>query len=252
MHWVFKTITFLFVENMAKICKHKRQRYRCRECGGNGICEHNRVKSSCKVCFPNRNYPPKECECVPQNTKLKSNCRVCSPDNFCLLHPKQNGSFKSKKNCQQCKDPSCVPKAPKLITASSPFQERTPTARCMQHNRELRNCLQCGKEGVTVHTKKGVKFCGYQAKEDERRKRQYKKDQRRRCLATVVEESQPVERRESIGAAEPEILAPDQDHDKSSGAPEEDTLVSSPPNPDPLAEQVRDAWSCDSNPHDQV
>ena len=31
-------------------CEHKRQRNRCKECGGEGICQHGRQRSMCKTC----------------------------------------------------------------------------------------------------------------------------------------------------------------------------------------------------------
>ena len=33
-----------------KKCKHGRQRWYCKECGGGGICEHGRRRSRCKEC----------------------------------------------------------------------------------------------------------------------------------------------------------------------------------------------------------
>ena len=33
-----------------KKCKHGRQRWYCKECGGGGICEHGRRRSQCKEC----------------------------------------------------------------------------------------------------------------------------------------------------------------------------------------------------------
>jgi len=33
------------------ICAHKRQRYFCRECGGDGICEHGELRGTCQQCF---------------------------------------------------------------------------------------------------------------------------------------------------------------------------------------------------------
>jgi len=35
----------------SSICEHQRQRSKCKDCGGGGPCEHNRVRSSCKDCL---------------------------------------------------------------------------------------------------------------------------------------------------------------------------------------------------------
>ena len=32
------------------LCEHGRQRYYCKDCGGNGICEHGRQRHQCKEC----------------------------------------------------------------------------------------------------------------------------------------------------------------------------------------------------------
>ena len=32
------------------MCKHGRERSKCKECGGNGICQHGRQRSRCKKC----------------------------------------------------------------------------------------------------------------------------------------------------------------------------------------------------------
>ena len=37
----------------SSFCEHKKQRRQCKDCGGSAICEHKRLKSQCKECDPN-------------------------------------------------------------------------------------------------------------------------------------------------------------------------------------------------------
>ena len=56
-------------------CRHGRQRYFCKECGGGGICEHGRRRSRCKECggssiceHGRRRYRCKDCGGSSQQT----------------------------------------------------------------------------------------------------------------------------------------------------------------------------------------
>ena len=52
---------------MAK-CKHGRQRWVCKECGGGGICEHGRVRSVCKECGGGS---------ICEHGRVRSACKEC-------------------------------------------------------------------------------------------------------------------------------------------------------------------------------
>ena len=78
------------------LCEHKRQRSRCRECGGVGICPHGREfrrckdckgpglckhlreKKSCKECYAGQTLPG---NC--QHNRRKSLCRECGGAGIC-------------------------------------------------------------------------------------------------------------------------------------------------------------------------
>ena len=49
-------------------CEHKRQRSRCKECGGIGICEHGRVHSRCKECGGSG---------ICEHGRQRSQCKEC-------------------------------------------------------------------------------------------------------------------------------------------------------------------------------
>jgi len=49
-------------------CPHKRQRSRCKECGGAGLCEHQRRKSRCKDCGGAE---------ICEHQRIRRQCKVC-------------------------------------------------------------------------------------------------------------------------------------------------------------------------------
>ena len=52
-------------------CEHKRQKNKCKDCGGSAICEHNRRKSRCKDCGG---------ASICEHKRLKSQCKICDPN----------------------------------------------------------------------------------------------------------------------------------------------------------------------------
>jgi hypothetical protein len=70
----------------ASICEHKRQKSRCKDCGGSDICEHNRQKATCKDCGGSG-------ICVHGHQKSK--CKDCGGSGICV-----HGHQKSK--CKDC------------------------------------------------------------------------------------------------------------------------------------------------------
>ena len=72
------------------ICKHGRQRYFCKDCGGKGICEHGRLKGRCK-----------EGKCggrwLCPHHKVKYYCQACKGQGIC-----EHGRQK-----RTCREPGC-------------------------------------------------------------------------------------------------------------------------------------------------
>ena len=93
-----------------KKCKHGKQKYFCKDCGGKGYCEHNRNKKDCVLCkgcmicsHGKRKRTCIECKgssicshgtrksiCIQckgssicQHDKIKNDCIICTPDNGC-------------------------------------------------------------------------------------------------------------------------------------------------------------------------
>ena len=69
-------------------CEHRRQRSKCKDCGGDHICEHNKIKSQClfcgrsQICEHNkRRSTCKDCGGghICEHKKLRSDCPTCDP-----------------------------------------------------------------------------------------------------------------------------------------------------------------------------
>jgi len=52
----------------SRICQHQRERRRCRECGGSAICEHKRERSRCRDCGG---------RAICQHQRVRSKCNEC-------------------------------------------------------------------------------------------------------------------------------------------------------------------------------
>eukprot|EP00605_Chrysophyceae_sp_TOSAG23-4_P000178 GSChrysophyteH1.ASY1.ANO1.212.1 assembled CDS len=85
-------------------CEHGRQRYECKDCGGNGICTHGKKKSVCKLCggsqicvHGRQRYECKDCQgngICPHGRK-KRTCRDCGGSGICQHD-------KVKTTCKEC------------------------------------------------------------------------------------------------------------------------------------------------------
>ena len=70
-------------------CKHGRERYTCKECGGGGICVHQRMREYCKECGGSQ-------ICV--HGRIRYDCRECGGGRFCL-HGKRRNTGACKHGC---------------------------------------------------------------------------------------------------------------------------------------------------------
>jgi len=104
------------------ICEHKRQRRHCKECGGSSICEHNRIRSSCKECGGSQT-----CE----HNRQRSSCKECGGRSICEHN-------KVRSVCKECGGGSIC-----------------------QHNRRRRLCKECGGSGICQHNRerRSCKIC---------------------------------------------------------------------------------------------
>lgn len=96
------------------VCKHKRVKWQCKDCGGSQICEHGRSKGVCKECGGNS---------ICKHNRVKYNCRDCGGSRFC----KHNID---KYHCKECDG----------------------RVYC-EHNRQRQRCKDCGGGNVCEHRK---------------------------------------------------------------------------------------------------
>ena len=68
-------------------CEHKKLRYFCKECGGNGICEHGGNKFYCKECDGNQ---------ICEHKKSRYFCKECGGKGIC-----EHG--RNRQICKECK-----------------------------------------------------------------------------------------------------------------------------------------------------
>ena len=57
-----------------RLCEHKRERSKCKECGGGQICEHKRIRSQCKECGGGG---------ICEHKKRRTNCKECEGGSIC-------------------------------------------------------------------------------------------------------------------------------------------------------------------------
>ena len=96
------------------LCIHKKEKKKCKECGGTSICEHNKIKTRCKEC--------KGGSICPHN-KIKSNCKECGGSQIC-----EHGRIKCR--CTLCGGSSIC-----------------------EHNKIQINCVECGGSQICEHDK---------------------------------------------------------------------------------------------------
>ena len=70
----------------SSFCEHQRQRSMCKACGGNGLCEHQRAKSKCKACGGSS---------ICQHQHVRSTCRDCGGGSICKHQ-------RPRSTCQEC------------------------------------------------------------------------------------------------------------------------------------------------------
>jgi len=106
-----------------KMCEHNREKYRCKECGGNGICEHDRRKSSCKICGGSG---------ICEHNRQKSSCKICGGSQICE-HNRQ------KSQCKECVGNGIC----KHNKQKSRCKDCGGNGRCQEHNRIKNRCKDC-------------------------------------------------------------------------------------------------------------
>jgi hypothetical protein len=99
---------------MSKKCKHNRQPYYCKECGGKGICEHNKRRKNCKEC---------KGKSICEHNKHKEYCKDCDGSQICE-HDNR------KYDCKECKGIGIC-----------------------EHNNIKRQCIKCGGSRICEHDK---------------------------------------------------------------------------------------------------
>ena len=93
------------------MCVHKRRRYNCVDCGGAGICEHKRRRSVCKDCGGSS-------VCI--HKRRRSTCKECKGSNICEHQ-------RVKSTCKECGGGSICP-----------------------HNRRLYRCKECNTKAKYI------------------------------------------------------------------------------------------------------
>ena len=67
----------------SNICKHGREKSRCKDCGGSSICEHGRRKTQCKDCGGSS---------ICEHGRRKTRCKDCGGSSICE-HGRQKSRF---------------------------------------------------------------------------------------------------------------------------------------------------------------
>jgi len=75
-------------KRIRKLCEHKRQRSKCKDCGGSSICEHQRQRSKCKDCGGGS-----FCE----HQRRRSQCKECGGGSFCEHQRRRS-------RCKDCRE----------------------------------------------------------------------------------------------------------------------------------------------------
>ena len=111
-------------------CKHKRQRNRCRECGGSGICVHGRRRTTCTDCGGGG---------VCQHKRIRSQCKDCGGSAICE-HQRQ------RSQCKECGGSSIC----KHKKRRSQCRDCGGSGIC-EHGRQHSRCKECGGSGICEH-----------------------------------------------------------------------------------------------------
>jgi hypothetical protein len=143
-----------------RYCEHKKDRYRCKDCKGDGICEHNKTRTICKdckgsaICEHNKNKKIcRDCDgsAFCEHNKQKAVCRDCDGSGFCK-HNKQ------KSKCKDCGGSSFCEHNRYKYTC----KDCKGNGIC-EHNKQRRICADCGGSSMCEHKiqKKSCKFCNF-------------------------------------------------------------------------------------------
>lgn len=121
-------------------CEHKREKSKCKECGGGSICEHQRIKSQCKECGGGS---------ICEHNRIKTKCKECGGGSICE-HKRIKSTCKECGGSQICE-----------------HNRRKPTCKeccgggVCEHNRQKSQCKECGGISLCEHNrqKSTCKIC---------------------------------------------------------------------------------------------
>ena len=103
-------------------CIHKRQKLRCKECGGAQICEHNRNKAYCRDCGGSQ---------ICGHKKQRNQCKECGGSQICI-HKKQ------KARCKECGGKGIC-----IHGKQRNFCKLCGGSQICEHNRQKAFCKEC-------------------------------------------------------------------------------------------------------------
>jgi hypothetical protein len=129
-----------FWDGKLLLCKHKRQIFRCKECGGSQICEHNKIKSQCKSCKGSQ---------ICQHNRLKAQCKSCKGSSICIHN-------REKFKCTQCKGVSICKHNTRRICC-----KQCKGSQICEHDKVRSFCKHCKGSQICEHDKirKECKTC---------------------------------------------------------------------------------------------
>ena len=125
----------------SSICIHNKYIPTCKECGGSSFCIHNKLKTSCKDCGGSR---------ICAHNKHKSICKECNGSQICMHN-------KMKTRCKECGGGSiCIHNKRK-----SDCRECGGGSICM-HDKRKSHCIECDGSSICIHQrhKSICKECG--------------------------------------------------------------------------------------------
>tara|TARA_B100001758_G_scaffold183519_1_gene160226 strand:+ start:160 stop:1011 length:852 start_codon:yes stop_codon:yes gene_type:complete len=151
------------------LCRHNRQKSRCKECEGSSICEHNRIRSQCKdcggsqICPHNREkYNCKECggASICSHNRRKAECKECGGSQICPHN-------RRKYNCKECGGSAIcshnhIRSTCKECNGSQICQHNRIKYSCKEcngsqiceHNRQKSRCYECGGSAICPHNRR--------------------------------------------------------------------------------------------------
>ena len=145
----------------SQICKHGRQRNRCKEpgCGGASICEHGRVRNQCKECGGSQicNHGRQRSTCkdcrgasICEHGRVKNQCKDCGGSSIC-----DHGRQRSQ--CKECRGASICEHGRRR----NQCRECGGASYC-EHSRVRSLCKECGGSSICEHGRRRnrCKECG--------------------------------------------------------------------------------------------